>query len=59
MLGIAIAYLIAFFWHWEFILFFLPPVIGFSVSVATGIFFGFYPAYQASQLDPIVALRAD
>lgn len=57
--GILISYVIAWYWHWEFTLFVLPPLIGFSVSVAVGIFFGFYPAYKASRLTPIDALRSD
>jgi putative ABC transport system permease protein len=32
-------------------------ILAFGVSVAIGVFFGFYPARKASQLDPIVALR--
>jgi ABC-type antimicrobial peptide transport system permease subunit len=37
---------------------FLPIVIAFLVSGTVGIFFGLYPAIQASKMDPIVALRS-
>ena len=34
-------------------------IIGLFVSIFTGIFFGLYPAYQASKLNPIDVLRAE
>jgi putative ABC transport system permease protein len=59
LIGVLIAYVIANIWNWEFTLFLLPPLAGFSVSVAVGIFFGFYPAYLAAKQDPIEALRSE
>lgn len=59
IIGILTSLVIAISASWHFQLFTLPPLIGFSVSVAIGVFFGFYPAYQASRLDPIQTLRAE
>lgn len=57
--GISASWLIARFAHWQFALSFGAIILGVGVSNAVGIFFGYYPARQASLLDPIAALKSD
>jgi putative ABC transport system permease protein len=57
LIGLAATWIIAHLNHWPFTLYVLPLTIGFFVSVSTGMFFGFYPAYRAAKLDPVVSLR--
>lgn len=57
--GILVSLIIAIASGWTFYIYTLPVLIGFVVSVLVGIFFGYYPAYKASQLDPIQTLQSD
>lgn len=59
ILGVTISLLIGAFSQWGVHIFWFPPLIGFVVSAVVGIFFGFYPALQASKLDPIETLRSE
>ncbi|HTL18037.1 MAG TPA: ABC transporter permease, partial [Patescibacteria group bacterium] len=56
-LGFFVSKLISFNLGWPTLIPSEYVLIAFIVSAAVGIFFGFYPARKASQLDPIDALR--
>ncbi|PJD96636.1 MAG: ABC transporter permease [Legionella sp.] len=59
VLGLLFTRIVAYFSDWTFTVYWLPPIAGFFVSAATGIFFGFYPARRAAQLEPIICLRSE
>jgi putative ABC transport system permease protein len=58
-LGIFASWVFARLSDWSFTVSMTAAPIGAGVSVAVGIFFGFYPAVMASRLDPIEALRSE
>lgn len=58
IMGIGVSYFIAKHNQWDFMVSNIAIVLGVGVSTAIGLFFGYYPARQASMLDPIVALRS-
>ena len=55
--GLILSYAASSLLTWPFIVSTTAVVISFLVCAATGIFFGWYPAKKASNLDPITALR--
>ena len=56
-IGIAVAKILAVVKSWPSLISPASIVVAFLVSAAVGVFFGFYPARKAAQLDPIDALR--
>ena len=56
-LGIGASYLIKYFAHWPIYIEMWSIIMSFAVCTFTGVFFGWYPAKKAAQLDPIEALR--
>jgi ABC-type antimicrobial peptide transport system permease subunit len=59
LLGHGVSLAVAALLHWRIIPFLPAIVAAFAVSASVGIVFGFYPAWRASRLDPIEALRYD
>jgi len=57
ILGISGSKLLSIFSGWSTIISPISILLAFGFSGLVGIFFGFYPAYKASLLDPIDALR--
>lgn len=57
ILGLILSYALSHILSWPYVVSQTAILVSFLVCVATGIFFGWYPAKKAANMDPIAALR--
>jgi len=57
LVGVGASFIVKYGFSWPISIQPTSVIISFVVCTITGVFFGWYPAKKASQLDPIEALR--
>lgn len=57
ILGLILSYALSHILNWPYVVSQTAIMVSFLVCAATGIFFGWYPAKKAANMDPIAALR--
>ena len=57
ILGLILSYALSHILSWPYVVSQTAIMVSFLVCAATGIFFGWYPAKKAANMDPIAALR--
>ena len=57
LLGLVAAYVVSYFLAWPYVVSETSIIVSFFVCAVIGVFFGWYPAKKAANLDPIQAIR--